>query len=499
MKIKNIVPNGKKWFSSAPEKALNRAYKAALNIKQIEDEQFKGQKISPENSDYGDSVNSYFQSELNKNLQIISTRLTIFKTSKFFFNLSGLASENPERKSIITNKLNFIDEIISKYDGNEETISDLVPPQPKVEKPQPQKLISDNTALVMNPKDLKSKRIPLKKKNPKSSKSDPIIDQTGVLPRSFLSTINRIKREIDPKSDETEEEVIKKFRKSRFKTALSIKFILILIIVPLLIHNLSKIVMVKLFEEPWFKQHQEVIFLNQNLEEEAIMELKHFEEVLRFRGYLLLEESHDDSEKHSEKKSVKHEEGHSKDISKESSKQSLEPSFEEPSVLLKETQENEELKEKKDKIEENLEEKLQEKAEELKEEFRKKGIDAIGNIFADLFSVAGFAFVIVVSREEVAVLKSFLDEMIYGLSDSAKAFLIILFTDIFVGFHSPHGWEIILEGVAKHFGLPESRDFNFLFIATFPVILDTVLKYWIFRYLNRISPSAVATYKNMNE
>jgi hypothetical protein len=26
-----------------------------------------------------------------------------------------------------------------------------------------------------------------------------------------------------------------------------------------------------------------------------------------------------------------------------------------------------------------------------------------------------------------------------------------------------------------------------------------VIKYWIFRYLNRISPSAVATYRNMNE
>ncbi|MEM9151876.1 MAG: proton extrusion protein PcxA, partial [Cyanobacteria bacterium P01_F01_bin.3] len=83
--------------------------------------------------------------------------------------------------------------------------------------------------------------------------------------------------------------------------------------------------------------------------------------------------------------------------------------------------------------------------------------------------------------------------------DSAKAFIIILLTDTFVGFHSPHGWEVLLEGVADHLGLPANRNFIFLFIATFPVILDTVFKYWIFRYLNRISPSAVATYKTMNE
>jgi len=47
--------------------------------------------------------------------------------------------------------------------------------------------------------------------------------------------------------------------------------------------------------------------------------------------------------------------------------------------------------------------------------------------------------------------------------------------------------------------LPENRDLIFLFIATFPVLLDTVFKYWIFRYLNQVSPSAVATYHEMNE
>jgi len=103
------------------------------------------------------------------------------------------------------------------------------------------------------------------------------------------------------------------------------------------------------------------------------------------------------------------------------------------------------------------------------------------------------------NREGLEILKSFIDETVYGLSDSAKAFIIILFTDMFVGFHSPHGWEVLLEGLAKHLGLPANRNFIFLFIATFPVILDTIFKYWIFRYLNRISPSAVATYKNMNE
>lgn len=90
-------------------------------------------------------------------------------------------------------------------------------------------------------------------------------------------------------------------------------------------------------------------------------------------------------------------------------------------------------------------------------------------------------------------------QIVHGLSDSAKAFIIILFTDAFVDFHSPHGWEDIFEGVATHLGLPANRNLISLFIATFPVILDIIFKFWIFRYMSMLSPAAVATYRNMNE
>jgi hypothetical protein len=67
-----------------------------------------------------------------------------------------------------------------------------------------------------------------------------------------------------------------------------------------------------------------------------------------------------------------------------------------------------------------------------------------------------------------------------------------------VGFHSPEGWTVLLEGISEHLGLPAQQKFIDLFIATFPVILATIFKYWIFRYLNRVSPSSVATLRNMN-
>jgi hypothetical protein len=119
-------------------------------------------------------------------------------------------------------------------------------------------------------------------------------------------------------------------------------------------------------------------------------------------------------------------------------------------------------------------------------------------VLADLAALLAFVVVCITSREELRVLRGFFDEAVYGLSDSAKAFAIILFTDIFVGFHSPEGWTVLLGGIANHFGFPARENFVLLFIATFPVILATIFKYWIFRYLNRVSPSSVATLRGMN-
>jgi len=148
---------------------------------------------------------------------------------------------------------------------------------------------------------------------------------------------------------------------------------------------------------------------------------------------------------------------------------------------------------------EQYEEMVEKKTLEVAKDYSHESENALKNILADLLSLGAFAWILFISPQQIQILKAFIDELIYGLSDSAKAFLIILFTDVFVGFHSTHGWEVLLEGILHHFGLPENRNYIYLFIATFPVVLDAIFKYWIFRYLSRISPSAVATYRNMNE
>jgi phage-related protein len=145
------------------------------------------------------------------------------------------------------------------------------------------------------------------------------------------------------------------------------------------------------------------------------------------------------------------------------------------------------------------EENFREQVQELFKEAGYESQDGWKNLLSDITGLIAFIAILIFGRQQLAITRAYVSRYFLSLNDITKAFIFILFTDIFVGFHSPHGWEVILEGLSRHFGLPENREFNFLFIATFPVILDTVLKYWIFRYLNRISPSAVATYRNMNE
>ena len=449
MKLQNIFNIGRRWLSATPERALDAAYRAAIKIKAIEDDHFVGQMVSSSSVEYSESVIKVFKADVKNYLNTINARLIEFKISRGLLIFSDTAPNNSTQSIVrYTNgfngtgelstieKLAFIDAVTDKYKTVTAKDIEIIPTR-RLEQRKNNRLIIDRNTRSLTLNDSQNDS------NGKEPNIETITDKTSVLPRSFMRTLNRIKREIDPKSEDTEEEVVKKFRKSRNKTAISIRFLLILIIVPLLTHQVTKSLLITPLVQRYFDEHpQKVLFINEDLEEEAFMELDKYEQELHFRGMI--------------------------------------------GMIPRLSTEEEEAQ-------------IRAKAEELSEEFRGRGINAIGNVFADFFSLLAFGTIIYFCKREIQVIKSFLDEIAYGLSDSAKAFLIILLTDMFVGYHSPHGWEIILEGIARHLGLPENRDFNFLFIATFPVILDTVLKYWIFRYLNRISPSSVATYKNMNE
>ncbi|MBD2439664.1 proton extrusion protein PcxA [Nostoc sp. FACHB-110] len=432
-KIYSYLLAAYRWYLLTPQRSLDEAYKAALHIKALEDEHFNGKRIDAITSGYSSSMMDYFEIDLRKQLKIARMRLTEFRASRWFSNESnqkaarkaGIEYPSP---ALTLEKLRFIDEVISKY-----TIVDIEPISDVVE--QPSIVKADNTNLPPSPVSLSIKNlesIPRPRPKPRGK-----ADTTGILPRSILSTISRLQTELDPNS---EQDVVQNFRQAQRRTIISIRFILFLIIIPLLTHQLSKFAFSPVINH--FRPTEAAVFLNGEMEEEALEQLHRFEEKIRFENLIVNA----------------------------------------PPISTEE-----------------IENRLKEKAQEIAEEFRSESTNAIKNVVADIISVVAFIWFLLVSKPAIAVLKEFFDNVVYGLSDSAKAFIIILFTDVFVGFHSPHGWEVILEGVSRHWGLPANRDFIFLFIATFPVILDTIFKYWIFRYLNRISPSAVATYRNMNE
>lgn len=105
----------------------------------------------------------------------------------------------------------------------------------------------------------------------------------------------------------------------------------------------------------------------------------------------------------------------------------------------------------------------------------------------------------ILGNEELVILNSWAQEFLYNLSDTIKAFSILLLTDLCIGFHSPHGWELMIGSFYKDFGFVHNDQIISGLVSTFPVILDTIFKYWIFRYLNRLSPSLVVIYHSMND
>ncbi|MGL5083279.1 MAG: hypothetical protein ACRC8A_17495 [Microcoleaceae cyanobacterium] len=147
---------------------------------------------------------------------------------------------------------------------------------------------------------------------------------------------------------------------------------------------------------------------------------------------------------------------------------------------------------------EERQERLKENAVELWQEGRNRELSGLKNVLSDGVAILTFAGLIYFNRNKVDSIRSFSNRTFLDLSDPAKVFLFILVTDIFVGFHSAEGWDVLLEGTARHFGLPENRAAINTFIATVPVFLDACVKFWIFSYLTRYSPATSAIYERMN-
>jgi hypothetical protein len=358
---------------------LQRAVAAARTIEAIEREFFHSRAVRLEQEL---AVPRTIQAQLRRRFQ---TALQVCRAS-----LAALEQQRASLGPDALGQLRFVERVLERYD------------------PTPQRA---GTALTRSPE---------------------------VLPRSLIGMLDRVRLRLDP---EAEVNLLEGFRRRRDATLVSLRILLLLVLVPLLVQQLSRSLVVSPLVDRFSPDSPFLAYPKPALEEEAVEKLRVFKEEVEFDALL-----------------------RGRPV----------PEAEEMQALLAQ------------------------QAVVLKEEADQRSSEAVKNVLADLAGLLGFVLVCLLGRREIKVLRAFLDELVYGLSDSAKAFAIILFTDIFVGFHSPEGWTVLLSGIAHHLGLPPRESFIMLFIATFPVVLATVFKYWIFRYLNRVSPSSVATLRTMN-
>lgn len=349
-------------------------------------------------------------------------------------------------------------------------------------------------------------------------------EATGLVPRSIIRTFDRFRQQLLP---ETKRAAVQEFRISRYQVLVSVKSLASLVFIPILVNSLAKTFFLNPATEYLWNTQQNEIFLNSYQEDRALHEMEDFSEKVYFES-LLIEEAEATLPAYWG-------EGSASQASHGLTKQTSQPlpgltGLTGPTGLtgLTGVQRFDERVRRFDErvwrfderfglswdglkgpaLQSNgsvstrggaVESRFQDKAMELALLYNKESMLAITNVLGDFVTFLTIALLFVWMRPQIVILKSFLTESIYSLSDTTKSFLLILVTDLLVGFHSPRGWEIGIEMVLRHFGLPENQDFIFLFVAAFPVFLDTIFKYWIFRYLNKISPSTVATYHNMIE
>ena len=265
------------------------------------------------------------------------------------------------------------------------------------------------------------------------------VEQTGLIPRSIIRTFERFRKQL---FNDVEMLVIYEFRVSRYQVIISAQTLLTLIFLPILINIISKYFFIKPLVEFLWNENHSAVFLNSYQQNRALTELNYFEQKLYFESFL------------------------------------------NPNWFS---------------TQDSLAFQVQQKTVEIAQAYNSESISCLTNFCADFLSIGSVALLFVFMKPQISILKSFLAESLYSLSDTTKSILLILGTDLLVGFHSPRGWDVFLGWLLRHFGLPEDQEIMSIFVATFPVFIDTIFKYWIFRTLNKISPSTVATYHTMIE
>jgi hypothetical protein len=352
----------------------------------------------------GKSVYDYFQSTLERELLQIRFDLTQVRLGNFFN-----PQTNPENNNILET-LKAIEDIIGKYRLD---LGELLPPLPNNQTPNlPKANLTGDTSRDKN--------------------NQAISPTTG---NKFFN----FQQELTPEYEQT---VIKQLRTLRQQQRIAIRFILIIILVPLLVQVISRNFVFSPILNYFGVDRAKIseVYISQEIGEKYLREFARLQEIEEIKHVLGVVKA-----------------GH-------------------------ESEEN-----------------FREQVEELFREAGYESQDGWKNLLSDITGLIAFIAILIFGRQQLAITRAYVSRYFLSLNDITKAFIFILFTDIFVGFHSAEGWTVILETLFRHFGWRENITFISLFVATVPVILDTIFKLLIFNYLTRKSPTAATILEKMNQ
>jgi uncharacterized membrane protein YraQ (UPF0718 family) len=442
------------YWRTLPYQCLEKAYKAGKRIRKIKKNYFLYKNMLFSSKRSWQSILLYTNTELNNSVFIIYLSLLEYKIGSLsinFFLFSRLIVSNMFQKFFYENKFlndkssgkkEFQTRVIFTDNSEKVLIKKINRKLAWIEATLNDLYIWKRYYLFTSPISIDSKGESEYSLLGIERSGLTIIsyESIGLLPRSITRTLSRFKAEL---MDQSSSLVLQEFRLAKYQALASLQYVGCLIIIPLSISILSQ----KCVSEPlinhWWNNYHSQIFLTSFQEEKALEKLQEIEELFWLDKIMA------------------------------NSSFSLQS--------------------------QNLTREIHQQTIELVQNYNDDSIETISHLLTDIiyFVTLGGSFIL--GKERLVISNSWVQELFYSLSDTMKAFFILLSTDLCIGFHSPHGWEIVISSCLEHFGFVHNKRVISCFVSTFPVILDTVFKYLIFRHLNRISPSIVATYHTMNE
>lgn len=436
------------WFWNTPCRALERAYKASKKVRNIYTN-YVLCKSKPAFQHFGYNLELYIESVLDESSFQIYWGLLEFKVSRFILtNLSYVISKyhlyfltQTDTQNVFANS---IDKTQALMFGNTNSISLKIVNRKLawIEAALTDlQMLKKNyvSSTLITPIFKQAYNVSLPMSLDSTSKRVVAYESVGLVPRSITRTFARFQTELAGQSVSV---VLPEFRLAKYQATASVQYIVCLIFLPWLFSTICKIMFLQPLISNYWDTMQTQVFLNASQEERALRRLQQIEELL-WLDILIV------------------------------------------SVQNKHIQ--------------DMVGQIHSKTLELVDIYNRESIGTILNLFTDWISITCLVCLLTWGKKRLAIFNSWIQELFYSLSDTMKAFFILLLTDLCIGFHSPHGWEIIITLFLEHIGFAHNKYVVSCFVSTFPVILDTVLKYWIFRHLNRISPSIVVTYHTMNE